>query len=157
MTAVTVIIASTVGVFVYDIGSFSKPGPSAAFEHQLLDEGEGNERLELTLTAGDGIRANQILIVSTEPVDIGGPPDTSPNGEFATVGEKLTEGDDQSGVGEYWTAGEYILLGGVGDLSGITIRVVWNPTEIKKDGSGGKDPSELIGESSVILWEHTVQ
>ena len=156
MTAVAVIIAATVTVFVYDISSATQPGPSASFEQELLDEGESDERLELTLTHGDEIRADQILIVSTEPVDIGGP-DTDPNGGFATVGEKLTEGNDQSGVGDYWTAGEAILLGGVGDLSGITIRVVWNPVEVEKDGQGGRAPSELIGENSVILWEHTVE
>lgn len=156
MTAVTVIIAATVTVFVYDISSATQPGPSASFEQELLDEGESDERLELTLTHGDEIRADQVLIVSTEPVDIGGP-DTAPNGRFATVGEKLTEGNDQSGVGDYWTAGESILLGGVEDLSGITIRVVWNPVEVRKDGEGGRAPSELIGENSVILWEHTVE
>jgi len=156
MTAVTVIIAATVTVFVYDISSATQPGPSASFEQQLLDESESDERLELTLTHGDEIRADQVLIVSTEPVDIGGP-DTDPNDRFATVGEKLTEGNDQSGVGDYWTAGESILLGGVGDLSGITIRVVWNPVEVQKDDRGGRDPSELIGENSVILWEHTVE
>jgi len=53
MTAVTVIIAATVTVFVYDISSATQPGPSASFEQQLLDEGESDERLELTLTHGD--------------------------------------------------------------------------------------------------------
>jgi len=156
MTAVAVILAATVSVIALDIIDASQPAPSAGFEQRLLDEDSTEERLELTLTHGDRIRADQVLIVSTEPVDIGGP-DTSPNGGYATVGEKLTEGNDQSGVGDYWTAGESILLGGVGDLSGITIRVVWNPTEVQKDGQNGRAPSALIGENSAIIWEYTVK
>jgi len=155
MIAVAVVIAATISAAAYDITEVTQPGPTAAFEQQLLNEDGSNERLELTLTHGDKIRADQVLIVATEPVDIGGP-DTDPNGGYATIGEKLTEGDDQSGVGEYWTSGESILLGGVGDLSGTTIRVVWNPTEVQKDGENGKAPSDLIGEKSVLLWEYTV-
>lgn len=152
MVAIVVVLATTISVYFYDISNTIEPAPNAAFEQQLLDDGE---TLEVTLTHGNGIRANQILIVSTEPVDIGGP-DTSPKRQFATVGEKLTEGSDQSGVGEYWTAGETIKLGGVGDLSGITIRIVWNPVEIKKDDYGGEEPSEVIGDNAAVIWEYTI-
>lgn len=155
MIAVAVVIAATISAAAYDIPEVTQPGPTAAFEQQLLNEDGSNERLELTLTHGDKIRADQVLIVATEPVDIGGP-DTDPNGGYATIGEKLTEGDDQSGVGEYWTSSESILLGGVGDLSDITIRVVWNPTEVQKDGLNGKAPSDLIGENYILLWEYKV-
>jgi flagellin-like protein len=155
MVAVVVVLATTISVYFYGLGNTIEPAPNAAFEQQLLDEDGPNERLEVTLTHEDGIRANRVLIVATEPVDIGGP-DTDPNGGYATVGEKLTEGNDQSGVGDYWTAGETIKLGGVGDLSGITIRIVWNPTEVKKDGAGGREPSEVIGENAAVIWEHTV-
>jgi flagellin-like protein len=156
MTAVAILIAATVSVFVLDISeTVDQSGPTAAFEQQLLDDGSSDERLEVTLTQGDHLRADQVMIVATEPVDLGGA-NADPNGGYATVGEKLTEGADQTGVGEYWTSGESILIGGVGDLSEVTVHVVWNPTEVRKDGQGGKAPSDIIGESSVILWTHTV-
>ena len=156
MIAVVVVLATTVTVYFYSISNTTEPAPNAVFDKQLLDEGGDNERLEVTLTSGSKIRANQVLIVSTEPIDIGGP-DTPPNSGFATVGEKLTEGEDQSGVGNYWTAGERIKLGREGDLSGITVRIVWNPTEIKKDDAGGQEPSELIGENAAVIWEYTIK
>ncbi|TKX64375.1 type IV pilin, partial [Halorubrum sp. SP9] len=71
MVAVVVVLATTISVYFYDLSNTIEPAPNAAFEQQLLDESGPNERLEVTLTHGGGIRANRVLIVATEPVDIG--------------------------------------------------------------------------------------
>jgi hypothetical protein len=42
-------------------------------------------------------------------------------------------------------------------LEGVTIRLVWNPTEVDKDEAGGKKPSELIGEDAHVLLRFTVR
>lgn len=156
MVAVVVTLAATTSAFVLDLGNeATEPGPNVVLEDRLVDNGESDERLQLTLTHGGPVRANQVMIIASQPVDLGGP-DTSPNGDYATVGEKLTEGSDQTGVGTHWEVGETILIGGVGDLEGTTIRAVWTPSEIKKDGQGGKAPSEVASESGTVIWKLTI-
>jgi flagellin-like protein len=156
MVAIVVVLAATVSVFVLEQDDWStEPSPNAVFDRELLDEGKDSERLEVTHTHGNRLRANQILIVATDPVDLGGS-NADPTGSYATIGEKLTEGEDQTGIGKYWEPGESILIGGVGDLSDITIRIVWNTTEVDKDDQNGKAPSDLVGKNSFILWKYTL-
>jgi hypothetical protein len=69
----------------------------------------------------------------------------------------VTEGNDQVQIGETWEAGESIHLSRDGELEGVTIRLVWNPVEVDKDGAGGRDPSEVVGEDSYVLLRFTVR
>jgi hypothetical protein len=157
MVSVVVLLGATLSVaFGTTVDTVQNPPPTATFEHQKFENGADDDTVEIVLTGGESLRADQLLLVASKPVDLGGP-DTPPNGDYATTGEKLTEGNDQTGIGRMWEAGEPILLGANGDLEGVTIRLVWNPIEVDKDGAGGTEPSEVIGESSHVLLRFTVE
>lgn len=156
MVSIAVVLGAVVAGYAFSQREhLDDPGPAVAFETELVGDGTADEALRITHDGGDAIRANRILVVATEPVDLGSE-DHAPSGGYATRGEKLTEGNDQTGVGDTWESGESILVGGVGDLEGITVRIVWNPTEVEKDDAGGEEPSELVGEHSVVLFRHTI-
>jgi hypothetical protein len=158
MVAVVVVLGATLTVaFGQTVDSVQNPPPTGTFEHQKSERGADKDQLKLTLTGGEALEAKRLLIVATEPVDLGRP------GHFcdscATTGEKLTEGDDQVRIGDTWEAGESIHLRGTGtgELEGVTIRLVWNPVEVDKDDANGREPSEIVGENSHVLLKFTVE
>lgn len=157
LVATVVLLGATLSVaFGETVGKAQNPPPTATFEHQKLENGADADTVEIVLTGGEPLAANQLLLVASKPVDLGGSA-TPPNAEYATVGEKLTEGDDQVEIGSVWETGESVLFGANGDLEGVTVRLVWNPVEVDKDGANGKKPSDVIGENSHVLLKFTVR
>jgi hypothetical protein len=158
MVAVVVLLGATMSVAFGAAVNTQPPAPATTFEYQKFEDGtdDGHDMVEMTLTGGQSLEAKQLLLVASEPVDLGAPPDTFWE-EGETTGEKLTEGDDQIGIGDTWEAGESIHFSKHGELEGITVRLVWNPTEVEKDGENGKAPSDVIGEDSYVILRFTVQ
>jgi FlaG/FlaF family flagellin (archaellin) len=157
MVAVALVLGVTLSAaFGATASELRNPPPTATFEHTKTENGADSDTVELTLTGGERLRADRLLLVATTPVDLGGS-ETPPNPGYATVGEKLTEGDDQTEIGSTWDVGETVLFGAGGDLEGETIRLVWNPVEVEKDGANGREPSDVIGENSHVLLKFTVQ
>jgi len=160
---VTILSAVVAGFTLTQERGLQDPGPTATFEFELTEDADGNDLLLVTHTAGDSIPLDRLLLAAEKPVDLGGA-DNAPSQGYATTGEKLDEGDGQVGIGETWESGETIevLAGDYDDspsadeLEGVTLRLVWNPREVDKDDQGGKAPSSVVGESSVVLFRHTV-
>jgi len=156
MVALVVLLGTTLFVAFGTLADVVAEPPTAAFDHQKAENGASDDVVTVTLAHGDSLRTDRLLLVASKPVDLGGS-DTAPNPSYATVGEKLSEGDDQVGVGDTWNVGESIRFGANGDLEGVTIRLVWNPTEVDKDGAGGREPSELVGEDAHVLLRFTIR
>jgi FlaG/FlaF family flagellin (archaellin) len=159
LIAIILIVAGAVGHTFYDtIADGQQPAPQVAFEYDHHENGANDDTVTLTHTGGDVLMADRLILIASKPVDLGGPDesDPKPNPGYATVGEKLTEGNDQTGIGEQWSTGESIIFGAAGDLEGTTVRLVWNPVEIDKDGFNGKRPSGVVGEDSYILYKFTI-
>jgi FlaG/FlaF family flagellin (archaellin) len=158
---VAILSAVVAGYTLTQERGLQNPGPTATFEFELTEDDDGNDLLLVTHTAGDSIPLDRLLLAAEKPVDLGGS-NNAPSQGYATTGEKLDEGDGQVGVGETWESGETIevLAGdygpGADELDGVTLRLVWNPREVDKDDQGGKAPSSVVGESSVVLFKHTV-
>lgn len=161
LVALIVILGATVGAFSLGLADeVNEVGPNAAFEYRFVDDGSGGQWLEITHNGGDPITANQVVIVASDPVDLGGS-NTEPKSSAATTREKITEkppgGPPQVGIGDQWTAGESILLApGSGTLSGTTIKIVWNPEEIEKESGSASDEGEIISDQSQLLAEYTI-
>lgn len=157
MVAVVVLLGATLSVaFGETVTKAQNPPPTATFEHEKIENGANSDTVELVLTGGESLEADRLLLVASKPVDLGGS-STPPNPGYATTGEKLTEGSDQVEIGSVWEAGESILFGANGDLEAVTVRLVWNPIEVHKDGAGGTEPSDVIGENSHVLLKFTVK
>ena len=166
LVGVTAILSAVVAGYVFtQERGLQDPGPTATFEFELTEDGDGNDLLLVTHTAGDSLPLDRLLLVAEKPVDLGGS-NNDPSQGYATTGEKLDEGDGQPqvGIGETWESGETIevLAGNYDDspradeLDGVTLRLVWNPKEVDKDDQNGKAPSNVVGESSVVLFRYTV-
>lgn len=165
LVGVVAILSAVVAGYVFtQERGLQDPGPTATFEFELTEDAGGNDLLLVTHTAGDSIPLDRLLLVAEQPVDLGGS-NNDPSQDYATTGEKLDEGGGQVGIGETWESGETIevLAGDYDDdsssadeLDGVTLRLVWNPAEVDKDGQGGKAPSSVVGESSVVLFKHSV-
>jgi flagellin-like protein len=126
--------------------------PSDAIEAEHGEHLDG-EWVRFTLTAGDAVQADRLVVVATTEVDIHGDEDevgyTDP--DYKSRSESFTEGADQAGIGDAWTAGEDVYVGSDSDLSGETFRVVWNTEPVE-----GENPGEVVGEDSHVLFEFTV-
>jgi FlaG/FlaF family flagellin (archaellin) len=155
MVGAVVIVAASTSLYVSGSADVEPASPTVSFAYDHDERGAAPDVLRISHVEGDVLRADRVILIASEPVDLGGP-DTEPKAPYATTGEKLTEGTDQTGVGDEWGAGEEILVGGAGDLGGVTVRIVWNPTEIDKDGAGGLEPSEVVGEDSYVIGSYTV-
>ena len=155
MVAVVVLLGATLSVAFGATVDKPTPSPTATFEYQKHERGTSPDEVEITLTGGEPLEAKKLMVVASEPVDLGTPGNYWSEGE--TTGEKVTEGNDQVQIGETWEAGESIHLSRDGELEGVTIRLVWNPVEVDKDGAGGRDPSEVVGEDSYVLLRFTVR
>jgi len=155
LVSVTLVVGTSLSVALSSTADqVGGPTPAAAFSHEFAENGDGDDEVVLTLTHGSTLDASRVILVASKPVDLGGP-DNPPNGGYATRAEKLTEGGDQVGIGPTWKSGESIRFGANGDLEGTTVRLVWNPVEIKKDDAGGREPSSVVGEESSIIYEAT--
>lgn len=158
---VTILSAVVTGYAFVQQEGLQSPGPSASFEFELTERDDGTDLLLVTHTSGDPLQLDRLLLVAERPVDLGGS-NNAPSQGYATTGEKLDEGNGQVGVGETWEAGETVevLAGDYGSgpdsLDGVTLRLVWNPKEVEKDGQNGKAPSSVVGEGSAVVFRHTV-
>jgi FlaG/FlaF family flagellin (archaellin) len=162
IVGVTVVLSAVVAGYGFtQQRGLQSPGPTATFEFDLVQNDDGNDLLLVTHSAGEPIALDKLLLVADRPVDLGGA-NNDPSQTYATTGEKLDEGNGQVGIGETWEAGETIevLAGDYGsgpdELDGVTLRLVWNPREVDKDGQGGKAPSSVVGERSAVLFRHEV-
>jgi FlaG/FlaF family flagellin (archaellin) len=155
MVAVVVLLGATLSIAFGATVDEPTPAPTATFDYQKHERGASPDEVEITLTGGEPLVAKKLMVVASEPVDLGTPGNYWSEGE--TTGEKVTEGNDQVQIGETWNAGESIFLSRDGELEGVTVRLVWNPVEVDKDGAGGREASDVIGEDSYVLLRFTVK
>jgi flagellin-like protein len=156
LVAVVVVIGGATGAYVLDLGQevTGSDVPSDAIEAEHGETDDGEEWVRFTLTAGDAIRTDRLVVVATTEVDVDG------GTNFATgdarsrtesFAEKPPGGTVQVDIGDAWTAGEDVYVGGPDDLSGETFRVVWNTRPVEN-----QNPGEVVGEDSHVLFEYTV-
>lgn len=157
LVAVTVVLAATMTVFVFDIGSgVQSPAPVTELSHDLVADG-GEQTIAITLVAGDAVRTERLYVTATPNVDIGGAPDsaTPANDAYASRAEKFTEssGDNppQVGIGPTWDAGETVYIDPVGDPDEVRITVYWSSRSVV-----GVNPGDPSGEHTYRLREFTV-
>ena len=90
MVGVVVVVAATMTVFVFDIGSgLQSPAPNVDTEYKLVADGS-EQTIAITLAAGDAVATDRLYVVGSKDVDMGGPPESSTpaNDEFASPLEK---------------------------------------------------------------------
>jgi len=159
MVSVLVVIAATMTVFVFDIGSgLQSPAPNVDTSYQLVPDGS-EQTIAITLAAGDAVSTERLYVVGSKDIDISGPPTTSGSGaaddQFATELETFTESSGtnppQVGVGTTWDAGETVYVDPVRSVDGVTITVYWTSRVVE-----GVNPGRPRGEYSYELTRFTV-
>ncbi|WP_324664978.1 type IV pilin [Haloarcula sediminis] len=158
MVGVVVVVAATMTVFVFDIGSgVSSPAPTAETDYELVADGD-ERTIAITLTAGDAIATEKLYVVGSKDIDIGGAPgsDTPALEEHASELETFTEssGDNspQVGIGETWDAGETVYIDPVDGVDGVRITIYWTSETVE-----GINPGQPEGEHSYKISEFTVR
>ena len=159
MVAVVVVVAATMTVFVFDIGGgLDSPAPNVDTEYDLVTD--GTERtVAITLAAGDAVATDQLYVVGSKDVDIGGAPGSGGNGvaddQFASSLETFTESSGanppQVGIGPTWEAGETVYVDPVGSVDGVTITIYWTSRPVE-----GVNPGQPAGDYSYKLADFTV-
>jgi len=157
MVAVVVVVAATMTVFVFDIGSgLESTAPNAETEYELVADGP-ERTVAITLSAGDGVATDQLYVVGSKELDIGGAPGsgTPANDQWASSRETFTEsaGDNppQVGIGPTWDAGETVYVDPVGSVDGVTITIYWTSRPVE-----GVNPGQPAGDYSYKLADFTV-
>lgn len=94
MVAVTVILASVIGVFVLGLGdNLGDTAPQASFSTDNVDNTDGSISLDVTMTAGQDITTSDLVL--------------------ALDGERYPDALDDSGVGAAWQTGETASVSGL--------------------------------------------
>lgn len=157
MVAVVVILASTVGLFVFDIGPSPSPtAPQISVSHSVIDD-NGDDIVAVTLESGTAVETEKLYVTGSKDIDIGGPPGDSEaaNSDYASGREKFTESSDgtpQIDIGETWDSGETVyLVPSDNDADGVTIKIYWNTRPVE-----GVNPGEVEGDDSYKIAEFTV-
>ncbi|MCY4732070.1 type IV pilin N-terminal domain-containing protein [Natronomonas gomsonensis] len=160
MVAVVVILSSVVGAFVFGLGpSPSPPAPQASISHAILDDAgpDDDDIIAVTLESGTAIETENLYVIGSKKLDIGGAPDSSKpaNDDHASEREKFTEaasGDPQVGIGETWDSGETVYLDPEGhSADGVTVKIYWTTRPVE-----GYNPGTVEGEDSYKIAEFTV-
>jgi len=126
MVAITVLLASTVAAFAFELGDQGKrsPVPTAALEFQYEAVAGGDDTLTIVHKGGDSLDVSALEVVVEEAACTAGDPDgrydaasfSGPTGSLS-AGETIT------------VDGSVNCPGGNLDASGATVRVVWHPND----------------------------
>jgi flagellin-like protein len=155
LVGVTIIIAATVTVLALGVvETGSSDAPTMSVSYTLVDSGS-DQAIAVTHASGDSIPAENLYVIGSKNVDIGGPPGT-PGGaddQWASPREQFVEGNNgpQVDVGDRWEAGETVYVDPVGGVDGVTIQVAWSRQPVQ-----GQNPGEPRGEDSFVIAEFTV-
>jgi len=157
MVGLVVLLVSLVGVTVLGYGTETQSvSPRVHVSYSLVEHGD-EYTVAITLEGGDAVRAENLYVVGSKPIDVGGPPGsgTPANDIHASDLEKLTEssGDNppQVGIGETWDAGETIYVDPKGSADGTTIAIYWADAPVT-----GVNPGTVRGAAGYELVEITV-
>lgn len=154
IVAITVILAAVVGATVGSLGSDLEETPRASISAETVEPlGNCDSEVRLTHRGGGPITADNVLLVATKKVDIGGS-GRDPNCRLSNKNEKINEGNDQAGIGDTWTAGESFRFGS-NSLEGTTVRLVWTPEPIRDTGTPGNTQGGISDDEAFILYEET--
>lgn len=160
LIAVVVLVATTVSVVVFDLGSdVQSKAPYIETSHELVADQETPDddwTVAITLRAGDRVESDRLYVAGSKPVDVGGPPGTAgaANDQWASSVENLMEpagGPAQVGIGETWDAGETVYVDPDGRADGVRISVYWVAGDVS-----GQNPGEPIGDDAYRLTTVTV-
>jgi len=138
MVAITVILAAVIGTFVLGLGDqVQNTSPQASFSFDLTTATGSADSLTVTHDGGDSITTSQLSVSIAGATASGG----DPNGEtaFSSLGVSATE----VSAGTTATVNESNLgltTNDDLDLSGATVRVVWD--------SNGDDKTATLGKFS---------
>jgi flagellin-like protein len=155
LVGVTIIIAATVTVLALGVvETGSSDAPTMSVSYTLVDSGS-DQAIAVTHASGDSIPAENLYVIGSKNVDIGGPPGT-PGGaddQWASPREQFVEGNNgpQVDVGDRWEAGETVYVDPVGGVDGVTIQIAWSRQPVQ-----GQNPGEPRGEDSFVIAEFTV-
>jgi len=143
-------------VFVFDIGSgLESTAPNAETEYELVADGP-ERTVAITLSAGDGVATDQLYVVGSKELDIGGAPGsgTPANDQWASSRETFTESSGSSpqvGIGPTWDAGETVYVDPVRGVEGVRVSIYWTTGPVE-----GINPGRPGGEHSYKIDEFTV-
>jgi hypothetical protein len=158
LVAIVVLLAGTVAVSALGVGTpVTDPAPSLSVTHTTVDDGTGDETVAVTLEGGDSVNVRQLYAIGSEPIDVGGAPDTSTpaDQQYASEREAFAESTGgnppQVGIGDTWDAGETVYFDPEGSADGVTISIYWNTAEVR-----GVNPGTVEGSESFKLVEFTV-
>ncbi|WP_128478633.1 type IV pilin [Halorussus pelagicus] len=157
MVAVVVILASTISVFVLNLGSSAQStAPQVSVSYELVEDG-GERTIAVTMEASRGLKTDQLYVTASKRLDIGGSPGSGSgaNDAYASELERFTESSGgnppQVGIGDTWDAGETIYLDPEGSASDVTVRIYWSASRIRS-----VNPGIVSGDDSYKIAEFTV-
>ena len=156
VAGLVVVLAGTAGVFIFGLGSpVSDPAPQASVSHSIVEDPSdpGDPVVAVTLDAGTSMNVDQLYIVASDPVDIGGaPPSSGLSDSYASERESFNEappgGSPQIDIGDTWDAGETVYFDPTGDVDDVTISIYWNPEPV-----AGINPGTVEGDGSYKIAE----
>ncbi len=157
LVAVTVIVAGTVTVFVFDLGSGLQPkAPYVETSHELVEDGS-EQTIAITLEAGDTVDVDRLYVAGSKPVDIGGAPGSGRAADDAHASpiENFTEtpgGTPQVAIGNTWDAGETVYVDPQGSVDGVTVSIYWISGSVQN-----YNPGEPDGDDSYRLTTMTIR
>jgi flagellin-like protein len=126
MVAITVILAAVIGTFVLGLGgSVQQTAPQASFTFDYTENSGGNDDLDITHDGGDSIEAARLNVTSSgvsATVSAGNLRRAgNPFSGTVSAGSTITFDEDDFGG----TGGPSATVSDL-DLSGSTVRVIWN-------------------------------
>jgi len=154
MVSVVVIIGTLVASFAYGFSdSTQADAPRISVSYETVDAGS-EQTVAVTLEAGEAVRTDNLYVVASKDIDIGGSPVIAQESNASGL-EKFTESSGsnppQVGIGDTWEAGETVYLDPVGSAEGVTIGIYWNTQSVE-----GVNPGSVEGQDAYKIAEFTV-
>ena len=134
MVAVTVILSAVVGTFALGLGESQDTAPQATWETKYTDG--TSDTLELTHQSGDPMEADRLSVV------ISGSPSTDADGKHKLSDAPFSVSGEVS-AGTSVTVNNGVTSDTNLDLSGATVRVVWED----------EDTDDQADSATLAVWE----
>lgn len=155
LTAIVVTLAASTGLYLMNTSTDTRsdPPPAGVISVDYHDApGNGDDWVKFTYEGGHAVDADRLAVTSTKKIDIDGGMNFAPGGlsRRESFVEAPPGGNIQVDIGETWDAGETVYVGGNGDLSGETIRIIWSERAVK-----GQNPGTVSGPETHVVREVT--
>ncbi|MBP2252255.1 flagellin-like protein [Halarchaeum solikamskense] len=159
LVGIVIVLIGAITPFVMNLaGETQAKAPTVSVDHRITNASggtdyttDGDNLIAVTLESGGPIQTDQLYLTSSKAVDIGSATgadgtnaadDINADDEDTPKRERFAEGNDQTGIGDTWEAGETVYLDPDGSATDTSVSIYWTSKPVKAQDEGEISPGD---------------